>query len=913
MNIWKNLSLRWKQIILYLMIGMVPLCVVMVLNSGSFSEIRGMNGTSFQSIAEKVADKVDRSLFERYGDVQAFGLNTILHNEENWYQPEGPIALVMNNYVATYGIYYLTLMVDLEGNVIAINSTDESVNSISTEDFYSRNFSQTQWFKDVMDQNFYTSQEGNVGGFATVSGTVIDPLHINEDVKKVYPKDDGLTLGFAAPVYDATESMIGIWYNYTKFSLVEDIFLDAFRGEKSRGMAELELTLLNGQGEVILDLDPALGRGTEDAVQHDFDVLFKLNLAEKGVAAAVQSVKEKKTGNELAKHARKGIIQVAGYAHFKGALGFPGMNWSVLARAPEEVVNASVIGMENQLFMVSVVCLVLIVIFGFLSARALTKPIIKLTDGLENFAAGNLRNTQEMEVESTDEIGRLSGAFNGVFGNVKSFLKNADDLLKGSIQASDQFGLQGEFEQNLQGMQMQAREKQKADAETARISQIVESMTNNIIYADRDLKIQYINPASERTFKQLEHLLPVKADQVLGQVIDVFHKNPAHQRNFLADPKNLPYQTQIQLGDEILDLNVAAINDTNGDLIGFMAGWEVVTELVQNERNAKEAAEREQKQAEELKVKVDSMLEVVSAAAAGDLTQEVTVRGEDSIGQMGEGLSGFLQKMRTNMQAIGHNAETLASSSEEMTSVSQQMAGNAEETSAQSGVVSAASEQVSKNVQTVSTGAEEMSSSIKEISQNATEASRVASEAVTVAETTNATITKLGESSAEIGQVIKVITSIAEQTNLLALNATIEAARAGEAGKGFAVVANEVKDLANQTAKATEEISGKIGAIQSDTQNSVSAIAEISEVINKINDISNTIASAVEEQTATTAEIGRNVAEAAKGTAEIAQNITGVAQAAQSTTQGATDTQAASSELSKMAAELQSLVGQFKV
>jgi methyl-accepting chemotaxis protein len=311
--------------------------------------------------------------------------------------------------------------------------------------------------------------------------------------------------------------------------------------------------------------------------------------------------------------------------------------------------------------------------------------------------------------------------------------------------------------------------------------------------------------------------------------------------------------------------------------------------------------------------KVAQILAAVHAAGKGDLTKELNVSGADDAGQIGEGLSKFFSTLRKSLSEIGQNAATLASSSEELTAVSQQMAGNAEETSAQSGVVSAASEQVSSNVQTVATGAEEMSASIKEIARNSSEAARVASEAVTVADTTNTTISKLGESSAEIGQVVKVITSIAEQTNLLALNATIEAARAGEAGKGFAVVANEVKDLANQTAKATEEISGKIGAIQTETQNSVTAIAEISEVINKINDISNTIASAVEEQTATTAEIGRNVSEAAKGTAEIAQNITGVAEAAQSTTQGATDTQAASTELSKMAAELQGLVGQFKV
>ena len=193
---------------------------------------------------------------------------------------------------------------------------------------------------------------------------------------------------------------------------------------------------------------------------------------------------------------------------------------------------------------------------------------------------------------------------------------------------------------------------------------------------------------------------------------------------------------------------------------------------------------------------------------------------------------------------------------------------------------------MSKNVTTVSTGTEEMGASIKEIAKSANEAAKVATSAVKVAERTNATVAKLGETSAEIGNVIKVITSIAQQTNLLALNATIEAARAGEAGKGFAVVANEVKELAKQTAKATEDISRKIEAIQGDTKGAVEAIAQIGKIINQINDIQNTIASAVEEQTATTGEISRNVSEAARGSNEIAQNITGVAQAARSTTRG---------------------------
>lgn len=288
------------------------------------------------------------------------------------------------------------------------------------------------------------------------------------------------------------------------------------------------------------------------------------------------------------------------------------------------------------------------------------------------------------------------------------------------------------------------------------------------------------------------------------------------------------------------------------------------------------------------------LLKVIKSAA--DVTEQVKLRLD-------------IQRV---LKEVGQNSSALAGASQELTAVSQQMAANAEETAAQAGVASAAAEQVSSNVTTVATAAEEMGASIKEIARNANEAAKVATAAVKVAERTNSTVAKLGESSAEIGNVVKVITSIAQQTNLLALNATIEAARAGEAGKGFAVVANEVKELAKQTAKATEDISGKIEAIQTDTKGAVEAIEQIGQIINQINDIQNTIASAVEEQTATTGEISRNVAEAAKGSSEIAQNVGGVAQAARSTTEGASDTKKSADELSKMALALQHLVGQFK-
>jgi methyl-accepting chemotaxis protein len=311
---------------------------------------------------------------------------------------------------------------------------------------------------------------------------------------------------------------------------------------------------------------------------------------------------------------------------------------------------------------------------------------------------------------------------------------------------------------------------------------------------------------------------------------------------------------------------------------------------------------------------ISAMLALIQEIANKNLAiVDMKITSADEIGKAGIALNQMKNSLLEVIQSIADTAQQVASASEELNTTSQQITANSAETSAQADVVSKAAETVSQNLQTVATGAEEMSASIKEIAKNATEAAKVATSAVKVAETTTATVSKLGDSSTEIGQVIKVITSIAQQTNLLALNATIEAARAGEAGKGFAVVANEVKELAKETAKATEDISRKIEAIQTDTKAAVDAIATISGVINQINDISGTIATAVEEQNATTNEMSRNVSEAAHGSGEITSNVAGVAEAAQGTTRGATDTQKASQQLLETSTQLRRLVEQFKI
>ncbi|HET8727956.1 MAG TPA: HAMP domain-containing methyl-accepting chemotaxis protein [Alphaproteobacteria bacterium] len=326
--------------------------------------------------------------------------------------------------------------------------------------------------------------------------------------------------------------------------------------------------------------------------------------------------------------------------------------------------------------------------------------------------------------------------------------------------------------------------------------------------------------------------------------------------------------------------------------------------------------------------------------AAGDTAVEIPAQGrKDEIGAMAAAVQVFkenaVERERLAMEQAAEQkakearAETVArvierfdaevsealqvvtSASTELEATAHSLSSSSEETSRQATGVASASEQASANVQTVAAAAEEMATSIREVARQMDEAREVAGTASSEAETAQGHVRGLKDAGQKIGEVIELISSIAAQTNLLALNATIEAARAGDAGKGFAVVASEVKGLANQTAKATEEIGTQVTAMQGTIDGAVHASNRIAEVIFKLNDMATAVASAVEQQTAATGEIGRNAQEAAKGTEEVSSNITGVTQAAESSAAGATQVLSAASSLSEQSARLKRHVDQF--
>lgn len=411
-----RLGLASKLCIFFLVFGMVPLGVLAYLTRAAADDLVDRTGEQTRILAIAFADKIDRNLSERYGDVQSFGLNRVILDRSQWYQRDAganAIAQVMDQYVEACDVYALTLLVDPDGRVIAVNGRDSGGRPIDSSFIYDASFAGADWLEACKRGRFTTKRAHTSAGNDASTGTFISPLQANDLVKRACPGDSGLVLPFSAPVKDADGKVIAVWTNFSKYSNIQSICEQSYDGFKGE-FPNLELTLLDAGGNVILDFDPA----AREPVRVDSNVLFKLNLVSAGVAGANEAIAGG-NGALWSVHSRKHVRQACGYAHLGGAMGYPGMGWSILARLPEADVlaRAGVHEIRNRVLVTVGVAAALIVGLGVWIGRRVARPVVALAQASDRVARGDI--DFEIAHRGGDEIGRLADGFRNMLAGVR--------------------------------------------------------------------------------------------------------------------------------------------------------------------------------------------------------------------------------------------------------------------------------------------------------------------------------------------------------------------------------------------------------------------------------------------------------------------------------------------------------------
>lgn len=463
------MSLRTKLIAALMIAALVPAAVVAVVGWLGVDGIRSGTGDRYKSTAEAINDTIDRNLFERYGDVQAFGLNHVVRDQKSWYKPgdANPIVQAMNDYVACYGLYYLTVLVDPTGKVIAINSTDSSRQPIKTDAIYAQSFANETWFKSVMAGRFLESE--------LLSGTFVEDVHVNRLTTAVYG-NDGRSLSFSAPVKNDKGDVIAVWHNVAKWSLVEEIFAAAHARLTAEGLGEMSLALLDKEGNLLIDVDPS------ESKQNGSGHAMTLNVVDRGVEAAKVAIGGE-SGSMLSNHESRSELQLVGFAASKGALGYPGLGWSVLARMDESKAYPTVTHVHNALMLTLAVSGLVCAVGAWLLARSIARPVMRITEALAmgaeqtTSASQQIASTsQSMAQGASEQAASLEETSASLEEMSAMTRKNADNAQQAASLASEAQTAAGRGNESMSRMTAAIDQIQKSAAETARIIKVIDEI-----------------------------------------------------------------------------------------------------------------------------------------------------------------------------------------------------------------------------------------------------------------------------------------------------------------------------------------------------------------------------------------------------------------------------------------------------
>ncbi len=395
MNNNNNVSLSKKLIFSLILSAILPVIVVVFLSFTFKKSLPEKSALFYKATAVGTMDKIERNLFERYGDVQAFGVNAIIQDKSSWYQTSSDsnrIAKAINRYVVLYGLYPISMMVDMEGRVVAVNDLDATGKPINTAYLYTKNFKDSHWFKKVLAGDFLNTE--------LLKGTYVQDVYIDENLIQVY-KEEGLAVSFSAPVFDSNSKQIGVWHNISAFSNIESIIQADWKEMTREGLKATEFTLLKEDGTVIVDYDP-LSNSNQVEIKRDMNVLLNLNLIDKQVVAA----KKAQQGSGFitdSMHARKMVNQIVGFAKSEGALGYKGLGWILLVR---NLHSDSLAGFYSQLlnlYSVLAAILVLIGIFAIWLSNKISFPVIQGTTDIQSIGE-QVRLASELVSSSSNSL-----------------------------------------------------------------------------------------------------------------------------------------------------------------------------------------------------------------------------------------------------------------------------------------------------------------------------------------------------------------------------------------------------------------------------------------------------------------------------------------------------------------------------